>query len=278
MRIWTYTLLYTLLATWTMSCVSHERLVLFGKENVSQKELGQFGRTIDTVALNGRIEPILKQNELRVKPDDILYIFLYSNDPVVAAPYNVVPGEQQRNTVDAITQGYLVDAEGYIDYPNLGRVFVSGQTRAEIKSNLEERLSEYVENPVVKVRFLNFQVFVMGEVRRPGVLQFQDENVTILEALSFAGDFTELANREKVMVIRERNGSREYAQLNLLTTDVFESPFLYLEQNDVIYVEPLTAKTSAVVSSPLRYLNIVGTVIGTVVGAILIVERLNDGP
>jgi polysaccharide export outer membrane protein len=260
-----------------VSCVSHEKLVLFGKENVSQKELGQFGRTIDTVTLNGRIEPVLKQNELRVKPDDILYIFLYSTDPEVAAPYNIVPGEQQRNNVDEITQGYLVDAKGYIDYPNVGRVFVSGLTRAEIKSNLEKRLSEYVENPVVKVRFLNFQVFVMGEVRRPGVFQFQDENVTILEALSYAGDFNELANREKVMVIRERNGEREYTQLNLLTTEIFDSPFLYLEQNDVIYVEPLTAKTSGVVSSPLRYLNIVGTVIGTVVGAILIVERLSEG-
>lgn len=268
--------MYFLAVVFTTSCVSHERLVLFGEDNVSQKELGQFGRTIDSITLAGRSEAILKQNELRIKPDDILYIFLYSMNPEVAAPYNIVPGEQQRNTIDAVTQGYLVSADGYIDYPNLGRIYAQGLTREELEDNLEELLIPYVENPVMKVRFLNFQVFVMGEVRRPGVIQFEDENVTILEALTFAGDFTELANREKVMVIRERDGKREYAQLNLLSTEVFNSPFLYLEQNDVIYVEPLTAKTSAVVGAPLRYLNIVGTVIGTVVGAILIVDRINS--
>ena len=276
MTIWRYLSLYFLAVVFTTSCVSHERLVLFGEDNVSQKELGQFGRTIDSITLAGRSEAILKQNELRIKPDDILYIFLYSMNPEVAAPYNIVPGEQQRNTIDAVTQGYLVSADGYIDYPNLGRIYAQGLTREELEDNLEELLIPYVENPVMKVRFLNFQVFVMGEVRRPGVIQFEDENVTILEALTFAGDFTELANREKVMVIRERDGKREYAQLNLLSTEVFNSPFLYLEQNDVIYVEPLTAKTSAVVGAPLRYLNIVGTVIGTVVGAILIVDRINS--
>ncbi|MEL6943171.1 MAG: polysaccharide biosynthesis/export family protein [Bacteroidota bacterium] len=274
---WKNTFVYLLLLFLAASCVPHKKLVLFSEENVIDKELGQFGRAIDTATLDGTIEPILKQNELRIKPDDIIYIYLYSNNPEVAAPYNIVPGEQQRNSVDPITQGYLVDAKGYIDYPNLGDVYVNGLTREELKDKLEEQLKQYIDNPVVKVRFLNFQVFVMGEVRRPGVIQFQDENVTILEALSYAGDMTELANRERVLVMRERDGQREYAHLNLLTTDIYDSPFLYLEQNDVIYVEPLTAKTSAVASAPLRYLNIVATVIGTIVGVIVIVERLGQG-
>ncbi|MEM0992967.1 MAG: polysaccharide biosynthesis/export family protein [Bacteroidota bacterium] len=258
------------------SCVPHKKLVLFGEENVENRELGQLGRAIDTVTLDGRIEPILKQNELRVKPDDILYIFLYTSNPEVAAPYNIVPGEQQRNSVDPVTQGYLVDANGYIDYPNIGEVYVKGLTRGELKDKLEGLLLEYVENPVVKVRFLNFQVFVQGEVRRPGVFQFQDENVTILEALSYAGDFTELANREKVLVIREKDGERQYAELNLLSTDIYNSPFLYLEQNDVIYVEPLTAKTSAVVSAPVRYINIIGGVVAGIAAVIVVVQNFTS--
>ncbi|MEM8523941.1 MAG: polysaccharide biosynthesis/export family protein [Bacteroidota bacterium] len=269
---------YLLLLLLAASCVPHKKLVLFSEENVVEKEIGgQFGRTVDSATLDGRIEPILKQNELRIKPDDIIYIYLYSSNPEVAAPYNIVPGETQRNSVDPVTQGYLVDAKGYIDYPNLGDVYVNGLTREELKDKLEGELTQYVANPVIKVRFLNFQVFVLGEVRRPGVIQFQDENVTILEALSYAGDMTELANREKVLVMRERDGQREYAHLNLLTTDIYDSPFLYLEQNDVIYVEPLTAKTSAVASAPLRYLNIVATVVGTIVGVIVIVQNLTGG-
>ena len=93
--------------------------MLFGEENVENRELGQLGRTIDTLSLSGKMEPILKQNELRIKPDDILYIFLYSTDPEVAANYNIVPGEQQRNSVAPVTQSYLVDAKGYIDFTNL---------------------------------------------------------------------------------------------------------------------------------------------------------------
>lgn len=271
----TYILLLFLFAT---SCVPHKKLVLFSEQSVPNRELGEFGRVTDTVSLDGKIEPILKQNELRVKPDDILYIYLYSANTEVAAPYNIVPGEQQRNSVDAVTQGYLVGADGYIDYPNLGNVYVKGLTREELKEKLEGLLEEYVENPVVKVRFLNFQIYVLGEVRRPGVYTFQEENVTVLEALSYAGDFGELADRERVQIIREKDGQREYAQLNLLSTEIYDSPFLYLEQNDVIYVSPLTAKTSAVASAPLRYLNIIGTVVGTVVGIIIIVERLTENP
>lgn len=258
------------------ACVPHKKLVLFGEENVDGRELGEFGRATDTVTLDGRVESILKQNELRVKPDDILYIFLYNSDPEVAAPYNIVPGEQQRNNVDPVTQGYLVDARGYIEYPNLGEIYVKGLTRGELKDKLEDLLIQYVENPVVKVRFLNFQIFVQGEVGRPGVFQFQDENVTILEAISYAGDFTDFANREKVLVIRERNGQREYAELNLLSTEIYDSPFLYLEQNDVIYVEPLTAKTSAIVSAPVRYLNIIGGVVAAIAGVIVIVQNFTS--
>lgn len=258
------------------SCVPHRQLVLLSEENVPKQKV--FGKEDTTITLDGKIEGILPVTELLVKPDDILYIFVYSLNPEVAAPFNIVPGEQQRNSVDPITQGYLVDLEGYIDYPILGRIQVEGLGRRAIKEKIEQLLVDggHINEPVVKVRFLNFTISVLGEVRRPGRIQFDEENVTILEAISQAGDFGDLANREKVLIIREAEGERRYAELNLLNTDVYNSPFLYLQQNDIIYVEPLTAKTSAVASAPLRYLNIFGTVVGTIVGVILIIERLGQ--
>ncbi|NJL76024.1 MAG: hypothetical protein HC892_14420 [Saprospiraceae bacterium] len=250
-------------------------MVLFGEQFPSQN-IYAVGKP-DKPSLAGETQVANIPPELRVKPDDILYIFVYSLDPNSAAPYNIVPGETQRNSVDAVTQGYLVGQDGFIDYPILGRIEVLGLTRQEVTTKLENLLRDgNVKDAVVKVRFINFRISALGEIRRPGVYTFDEENITILELLSFAGDFTELSNREKVFIIRENQGKREYAELNLLKNDFFDSPYFYLQQGDVVYVEPLTAKTAAVASAPLRYINIVGTVVGTVVGTILIFERLRQ--
>jgi len=255
------------------SCVPHRKLVLFGEQFPNQ-EIYITGKP-NKPTLSGETQIANLPPELRIKPDDILYIYVYSIDPASAAPYNIVPGETQRNSVDAITQGYLVGLDGFIDYPILGRIEVAGLTRQEITAKLEALLRDgNVKDAVVKVRLINFRVSVIGEVRRPGVYTFEEENITMLELLSFAGDFTEFSNRQKVTLIREQNGKREYTELNLLKNDFFDSPYFYLQQGDVVYVEPLTAKTSAVAGAPLRYINIVGTVVGTVVGTILIIERL----
>lgn len=258
------------------SCVPHRKLVLFSDDHVPEQKI--FGKEDTTVTLDGKVEEIQPPSELVVKPDDILYIYVYSLNQDIAAPYNIVPGEQQRNSVDPVTQGYLVDKDGYIDYPLLGKIYVENLTRDQIKDELEKLLIESgsLVQPSVKVRLINFTVSVLGEVRRPGRLLFDEENITILEAISLAGGFGDLANREKVLVFRERDGKRSYAELNFLSTEIYDSPYLYLEQNDVIYIEPLTAKTSAVASAPLRYINILGAVVGTVVGAILIIERLGQ--
>jgi polysaccharide export outer membrane protein len=150
--------------------------------------------------------------------------------------------------------GYLVDSGGFIDFPILGRIQAAGITTAELKINLIKQLEPYLKNPVVVVRFLNFRITVLGEVFQPSSFVFPNERVTVLDALGLAGDMTPYANRTNVLVVRELNGQRSFARLNLQDRHIFESPFFFLQQNDVIYVEPLEAKTSTVRDQTQRIL------------------------
>jgi polysaccharide export outer membrane protein len=138
--------------------------------------------------------------------------------------------------------GYLVEADGTIKMPFLGKVQVEGLTRLQLESKLTEMFSLYTKNPVVNVRFLNYMFSVMGEVNARGRFSMTNERTTILEALSMAGDVTEFGRRENVLIVREENGQRQFARVNLLSKDLFTSPYFYLKTNDLVYVEPLKAR------------------------------------
>lgn len=139
--------------------------------------------------------------------------------------------------------GYLVEADGAIKLPYLGKVQAAGLTRMELESFLTEQFKVYTKNPVVNVRFLNYSVSVLGEVNgRGGRFSMSNERMTILEAISMAGDISEFGRRDNIMVIREVNGERKIARINLLSKDIFTSPYFYLKTNDVVYVEPVKAK------------------------------------
>ncbi|WP_338875056.1 polysaccharide biosynthesis/export family protein [Spirosoma sp. SC4-14] len=138
--------------------------------------------------------------------------------------------------------GYLVDAKGYINFPVLGRVQLRNLTTFEAADLLASQLSKQANNPFVRVRVINFQVTVMGEVNRPVVLNVSREQMTIPEAISLAGDLTIYGKRENVLVIRQRAGKREFGQVNLQDRSVFRSPYYYLQPNDMIYIEPKKSK------------------------------------
>jgi len=139
--------------------------------------------------------------------------------------------------------GYLVESDGTIKIPYIGKVQAAGLTRIELESILTEQFKVYTKNPVVNVRFLNYSVSVLGEVNgRGGHFSMTNERMTILEAISMAGDISELGRRDNIMVIREVNGERKVARVNLLSKDIFNSPYFYLKTNDVVYVEPVKAK------------------------------------
>lgn len=138
--------------------------------------------------------------------------------------------------------GYLVEADGKIQLPYIGKLYVEGMTRLELQNTLTEKFKDYTKNPVVNVRFLNYTFSVIGEVNNKGRFNMNTERTSILDAISMAGDLTDLGRRENVLVIREIDGKRTFSRVNLLSKDLFNSPYYYLKTNDVVYVEPVKAK------------------------------------
>ncbi len=196
--------------------------------------------------------------EPAVQPGDILHIVVYSADAEAAAPFNLQTA-MASNALTAPHQhtlemfmGYLVSGDGTIDFPVLGTVAVAGLTVPQVRDTLERRLQTYLREAVVSVRFINFRITVLGEVNQPGTYTISSPRITLLEAIGRAGDLSPYANRTNVLHIREQNGQRIYTRVNLQTGEVFASSVYYLQQNDIIYVEPNRAKIAAVADPATR--------------------------
>lgn len=181
-----------------------------------------------------------------IQANDILYIYVESQTSEAAVPFNqetnkvAVNKGTVLNPGSSAVQGYLVNQDGDIIFPVLGKIRVLGLTHPELARMIEGRLKEegHVIDPVVTVKLMNFRVCVLGDVARPGQLVVQGERLTIFEALSMVGDLQISGQRENVTVIREENGKRVIGSINLASKDVFDSPYYFLHQNDVVYVEP----------------------------------------
>lgn len=186
--------------------------------------------------------------EAIIKKDDLLGIVVSSSDPQAALPFNLPTVAYQSGSVSLSPgqslQGYLVDSDGNIDFPVVGSVHVAGLTRQQLVNTLKEKLATYLTDPIVTIKYLNFKVTVLGEVTRPGSFNIPNERITLLEALGMAGDLTVYGRRHNVLVIREENGQQNYYRVNMNTKEVFTSPVYYLQQNDVVYVEPNKAKAT----------------------------------
>lgn len=135
-------------------------------------------------------------------------------------------------------KGYLVDPMGYIDYPVVGKIKVAGSTIRQLKDYMAQILKNYVKEPVVEVNIINYHITVLGEVGRAGTITAANHKISILDAIAAAGDIPISGRKDNVLVIRETEGVREFARLNLNSRQVFSSPYFYLKQNDVVYVEP----------------------------------------
>ena len=149
-----------------------------------------------------------------------------------------------------LLDGYLVDSTGYINFPVLGPLRVAGQSLNEARAQILGKLSPFLSDPVVNIRFLNFKVTILGEVAQPGTYTFFEDKITLLEVLGACGDLTPYANRTNILIVREKDGNREFGKINLQNTEAFFSPYFYVYQNDLIYIEPGEAKV-ATVADPL---------------------------
>lgn len=208
--------------------------------------------------------------------DDLLTITVTTWDPNVVTPFNpptyaystIVEGETAVQAAQGLYT-YLVDKDGYIDYPVLGRVQVEGLTKHELAEKLRKDISKYIDDPLVKVSLVNFKITVLGEVTRPGSITIRNDRVSILDALGFVGDVTINANRTNVLIVRDNNGKIERARVNLTDPAIFASPYYYLQQNDVIYVEPNNAKKRNSRISQSDQLNI--TLFSSIMSAISVI-------
>lgn len=203
------------------------------------------------------VEPY-KQQEIEQKykviihSDDLLSIMVNCKEPELALPFNMPMVTFQLGTTGGVLNGqqrvlgYLVDSNGDIDFPVLGKMHVEGLTRMQLTDLIKDKLIEgdLIKEPIVTVQFLNYKISVMGEVARPGSFNISGDRITLLEALSMAGDLTIYGKRDRVAVIREKDGKRTILYHDLRSSDIFKSPCYYLQQNDIVYVEPNKAKSA----------------------------------
>lgn len=180
---------------------------------------------------------------LNIQPDDELVISITSAVPEATAAYNLpldnpATRGNLRQTTQPRSQTYIVDEQGYIMLPILGRIMAKGKTISALTNEITAMVAQNVKDPYVRIDIVNFSVDVMGEVRAPQRVYSGRQHLTVLDALAQCGDLTEFGKRESVYVVRTEDGKREYHRLNLNSSEVFNSPFFYLRQNDVVYVEP----------------------------------------
>ena len=215
------------------SCASKKKIAYFQDIN------GDFS------AMN--YEPVLQT-------DDVLMIVISSVNPEVAAPYNlktvIIQSNSEISLAQERLQSYLIDQEGNIEFPVIGKVHLAGLNRTGAVALIKEKLKAHITDPIVNLRILNYKISVLGEVNKPGVYPLQSERITLLEAISLAGDLSIYGKRTDVLVIRENKGVKTINKIDLTNSDFVSSDFYYLNQNDVVYVEPNKTKVNSSIIGP----------------------------
>lgn len=240
---------FTFLFVLMFSCVSKKQIIYFQNDEIDQSKVSNSYKTI-------------------IKPDDLLQITITALDTEAVRPFNLAAVTYSTSSNSAIgvaqQQNYLVDNNGEIDFPVIGKIKIGGLSRDELIELLKEKLDpDYIKNPNVNIRIANYKVSVMGDVRMPGSYTIPNERITILEAIALAGDLNISAERENILVQREEDGKKVEYTVNLLSKDVFTSPVYYLQQNDVVYVKPNYARiqSASANSNTTLFISITGLLI-----------------
>jgi len=253
-----YIILLLVLAV-TASCVSNKKIAYFQDiQSINQANLENAAPFTEPV----------------IQPDDILSINVFTLNPQSGAIVNqasatpVLGGGSTTSVASQQVTGFLVDKNGDIELALVGKVKVSGLTTYQARELVREKVGTFYKDPSVQLRFANFKVSVLGEVTSPSTYTLPNEKVTILDALSLAGDLTIYGKRENVLIVRDINGKKQFARLDLNSSEIFNSPFYYLKQNDVVYVEPNKRKVSASNSAQIQTISVIASVLSVIVLAI----------
>ncbi len=235
-------------------------LVLAATSCITQKEILYFQdiETRDSEKILTGYEPVIKR-------DDELSIIVSGPDKSVIMPYNLTLSDNITSSGN-ISQGvltYIVDSDGYIDYPTIGKIYVLGLTRRELTDRLTEELKKEINDPIVSVSFKNFKVTVLGEVKSPGTYNVTSNRITILQAIGMAGDLTLSARRDGIILLREIDGEQTHQLIDLKESEILNSPYFYLQQNDVLYIPPSSSRVTVSSNSQLWSL-IISTITATI--------------
>jgi len=223
-------------------------------------------------------KPLNTQYEAVIKKDDRLTIVVSGADKTVTAPYNLTLGEMGNSGYGAsqnpenATLTYLVDPEGNINFPILGTIHVEGMTRNELVNYLQTEIGKDVKDPIVYVSFRNYKITVLGEVRSPGTYTMDSEKITLLQALGRAGDLNLTAEREGILLIREEDGIEKHYTIDLKSAELLNSPYFYLQQNDVIYVPASASRVVAATTATGVWSTVLSSVTTTVSLVTLIIS------
>tara|TARA_R110002051_G_scaffold199926_2_gene266932 strand:+ start:6141 stop:6917 length:777 start_codon:yes stop_codon:yes gene_type:complete len=210
------------------NCVSKKDIIYFQNDEIDQVKVSNSYKTI-------------------IKPDDLLNITITALDIEAVRPFNLAAVTYATSSNSAIgvaqQQSYLVDTNGEIDFPVLGKLKIGGLTRDETINLLKDKLSpDYIKEPNVNIRIANYKISVMGDVQRPGSYNIPNERITILDALALAGDINISGQRNNILIIREEESKKVQYRVDIRSNNLLTSPVYYLQQNDVVYVEPNYAR------------------------------------
>lgn len=217
-------------------------------------------------------EQIAESGQIRIKPLDRLTVVVNSKDPELAVPFNsstslssVTGVASYSSATNQSLQIRTVDENGMLDMPVIGKIDCKGKTRSELAQAIADKIVEggYINDPSVNVQFADMKISVIGEVARPGFYDVTRDKVSIFDALAMAGDMTVYGVRSEVAVTREVDGVRTIEYLDLTSTDIFNSPAFYLQQNDVVYVKPnkYKAQTGEINQNRTFYLSLISTAV-----------------
>jgi polysaccharide export outer membrane protein len=251
------------LLTVLFSCASKEDVVYFQGMDSSDNSIG------------------LESYSPTYHIDDELVIIVNALDAEAAKPFNKVAVSVSADMVDARgrerLQTYRIDSDGNVNMPVLGKIKLAGLNREQATKLLQEKLTDYIKDPIVDIETVNYRITVVGEVNRPGTFTANNERITLLEAISLAGDLTIYGERENVLVIQDYDGKKTYTRVNLKSSELFESPVYYLSQNDIVYVEAnkTRAKDSSIGASTGVIFSTLGILISTTALIITIINVNN---
>ena len=216
------TILVLLVSIVLFSCVARKNMVYYRNiESMNNKEM-------------------TNSYEIKIQPDDLLMIAVSCDDPEIAKPFNIgaLSQSQSGSSSQQLVPTYLVDVNGVIDFPVLGKLTIGGLTRTQVMKMLNEKISLYIKKPFITLTIRNYKVTVQGEVGSPGIYSFDSERFTLVDALIKAGDLKIQAKRKNILIIRQTDGVITYNRVDITKTDFINSPFYYLRQNDMVYVQP----------------------------------------